>query len=53
MCWSKNPQSSIENIFEIIKDNYQAYTDIKNSKKEANPIALLDSLRKTGIIALV
>ena len=53
MCWERNPQSSIENIFEIIKDNYREYWDIKSSKKEANPMLLLENLRKTGIISLV
>lgn len=53
MCWEKNQQSSIENIFEIIKDNYREYSDIKASKKGANPIELLGDLRKTGIISLL
>ena len=53
MCWEKNRQSSIESIFEIIKDNYREYSDIKASKKGANPIALLEDLRKTGIISLL
>ena len=53
MCWERNPQSSIENIFEIIKDNYREYVDIKTSKKGANPMLLLKDLRETGIISLV
>ena len=53
MCWEKNRQSSIESIFEMIKDNYREYSDIKASKRGANPIALLDDLRKTGIISLL
>lgn len=53
MCWEKNPQNSIENIFEIIKDNFREYSDIKSAKKGANPLSLLNSLRKTGIISLI
>ncbi len=53
MCWNKNHENSIENIFEMIKDNYKEYVDIKSSKKGANPIQLLEDLRKTGIISLI
>jgi len=53
MCWEKTPESNIEHIFEIIKDNYQAYTDIRNSKKNIQPLTLLSSLRETGIITLI
>lgn len=53
MCWEKNPQNSIENIFEILKDNYREYTDIKASKKGSNPTLLLEHLQKTGIISLL
>lgn len=53
MCWERNPQSGIENIFEIIKDNYREYLDIKAAKKGANPMLLLDDLLETGIISLV
>lgn len=52
-CWEKSPESNIEHIFEIIKDNYQAYTDIRNSKKSVEPLTLLSGLRETGIIALI
>lgn len=53
MCWKKNQQSGIENTFEIIKDNYREFADIKASKKGANPLLLLDNLKKTGIISLI
>lgn len=53
LCWEKNKLSSIEEIFEIIKDNYREYADIRASKKEANPLCLLDKLRKSGIISLI
>lgn len=53
MCWERNPQISIENIFEIIKDNYNEYVDIKSSKKGASPMLLLEDLKETGIISLV
>lgn len=33
MCREKRPESNIEPIFKMIKDNYQAYINIKNSKK--------------------
>ncbi len=53
MCWERYPESTIENIFEIIKDNFREYTDIKSSKKGANPKELLKNLRETGIISLL
>lgn len=53
MCWEKSPDSSIEHIFEIIKDNFRAYADIRASKKGAHPLELLAGLRETGIIDLV
>lgn len=53
MCWEKHSQSSIEVIFQIIKDNYKMFEDIKNSKKDVDKMALLEDLRKTGIISLI
>lgn len=52
-CWEKHQDSEAEEIFEMIKDNYREYTDIRTAKKKANPIMLLDGLRTTGIIALI
>lgn len=53
MCWEKSPESNIEHIFEIIKDNYQAYTDIRNARKGVQPLILLSGLRDTGIISMI
>ena len=53
MCWEKNPNSNLEHIFEILKDNYRAYVSIKSSKKSANPSLLLQGLRETGVISLI
>ena len=53
MCWEKSSESNIEHIFEIIKDNYRAYTDIRNAKKGVQPLTLLSSLRDTGIISMI
>ena len=53
ICWEKNPNSDLEHIFEILKDNYRAYVSIKSSKKSANPSLLLQGLRETGVISLI
>lgn len=53
MCSKKKQIDDIELIFEVIKDNYQAYCDIKTAKKGANPMAMLSPLFETGIIDLI
>lgn len=53
MCSEKKGIDDIEMVFEIIKDNYLEFQDIKNSKKGANPMSLLKPLFETGIINLV
>ena len=53
MCAEKKQIDDIETIFEIIKDNYQEFLDIKNAKKGANPISLLNELLECGIINLI
>ena len=52
-CWESHRNSDVEEIFEMIKDNYKEYSDIRSAKKQANPKALLDGLRTTGIISLI
>lgn len=53
MCAERKQIDDIETIFEIIKDNYQEFLDIKNAKKGANPASLLDELLECGIINLI
>ena len=52
-CWEDHRDSDVEEIFEMIKDNYREYSDIRGAKKNANPKTLLGDLRETGIIALI
>lgn len=52
-CWENHHDSDVEEIFEMIKDNYREYSDIKSAKRQANPKTLLDNLRTTGIISLI
>ena len=44
-CWEKHQGSNVEEIFEMIKDNYKEYSDIRSAKKQANPGELLEELR--------
>ena len=53
MCAEKKQLESIEVIFEIIKDNYKAFSDIIHNKKNSDSTLLLDRLLKNGIIDLV
>ena len=52
-CWEKHRDSDVEEIFEMIKDNYREYSDIRSAKKQTNSKPLLDNLRTTGIISLI
>lgn len=52
-CWEKHQGSNVEEIFEMIKDNYKEYSDIRSAKKQANPGELLEGLRASGIVALI
>lgn len=51
--WEKHQGSNVEEIFEMIKDNYKEYSDIRSAKKQANPGELLEGMRASGIIALI
>lgn len=53
MCADKKKEDNIELIFEMIKDNYQAFLDIIKNKKNGNPQALLSELLEKGIIELI
>lgn len=53
MCAETKKEDNIELVFQIIKDNYQMFLDIKNGKKNSEPAVMLEGLVKTGIIALI
>lgn len=53
MCAEKKQIYEIEPIFEVIKDNYRLFLDIKNAKKSTNTNSLLEPLYKTGVLSLV
>ena len=53
MCADKKKEENIELIFEMIKDNYQAFLDIIKNKKNANSQVLLSGLLEKGIIELI
>lgn len=53
MCARKRQEESIDVIFEIIKDNYQAFYDIVHNKKNSDSDVLLQQLLKKGIIELI
>lgn len=54
MCANDRNLDSIEQIFELMKDNYQEFVDVvKVSSKKGNESPELDQFRKTGIITLI
>lgn len=53
MCAEAKREENIELVFQIIKDNYQMFLDIKNGKKSSDPAVMLEGLVKSGIIALI
>ena len=54
MYYDETHVDDLNTILEIIKDNYNAFCDIKNSwNKNNNVPELLNNLCKTGIISLI
>jgi len=53
MCAELKSENRIEIVFEIIKNNYQVFCDIKNSKKMIGQAKLLEKVFETGIISLI